>query len=197
MSLRLMLFGLITSALVGVVYVVTEPMIAESKETARQAALYALARPLLQQGELQAPQTRTLPASRPASLATELTITPISDGDQMLGVIIPLETRFGYNGTIRFLLALDQDRRVVGFRAVEHRETPGLGDQIDVKKSDWMHAFTGLGYTDLATEDWAVTPDGGIFDVFTGATITPRATVNALADTLAFFEANPALLEVE
>lgn len=197
MSLRLVIFGLITSALVGTVYVLTEPLIAKSKETARQAALYALAEPLLQHGELQLPQIRSLPASRPESLSQELTITPITDHDQTLGVIIPLETRFGYNGTIRFLLALDQDRRIVGFRVVEHRETPGLGDQIDARKSDWILGFAGLGYTDLAPDDWAVTTDGGVFDVFTGATITPRATVNALAETLAYFEANPTLLEVE
>jgi electron transport complex protein RnfG len=197
MSLRLVIFGLITSALVGTVYVLTEPLIAKSKETARQAALYALAEPLLQHGELQLPQIRSLPASRPESLSQELTITPITDRDQTLGVIIPLETRFGYNGTIRFLLALDQDRRIVGFRVVEHRETPGLGDQIDARKSDWILGFAGLGYTDLAPDDWAVTTDGGVFDVFTGATITPRATVNALAETLAYFEANPTLLEVE
>ena len=197
MSLRLVIFGLITSALVGTVYVLTEPLIAKSKETARQAALYALAEPLLQHGELQLPQIRSLPASRPESLSQELTITPITDRDQTLGVIIPLETRFGYNGTIRFLLALDQDRRIVGFRVVEHRETPGLGDQIDARKSDWILSFAGLGYTDLAPDDWAVTTDGGVFDVFTGATITPRATVNALAETLAYFEANPTLLEVE
>ena len=197
MSLRLVIFGLITSALVGTVYVLTEPLIAKSKETARQAALYALAEPLLQHGELQLPQIRSLPASRPESLSEELTITPITDRDQTLGVIIPLETRFGYNGTIRFLLALDRDRRIVGFRVVEHRETPGLGDQIDARKSDWILGFAGLGYTDLAPDDWAVTTDGGVFDVFTGATITPRATVNALAETLAYFEANPTLLEVE
>lgn len=197
MSLRLVIFGLITSALVGTVYVLTEPLIAKSKETARQAALYALAEPLLHHGELQLPQIRSLPASRPESLSQELTITPITDRDQTLGVIIPLETRFGYNGTIRFLLALDQDRRIVGFRVVEHRETPGLGDQIDARKSDWILGFAGLGYTDLAPDDWAVTTDGGVFDVFTGATITPRATVNALAETLAYFEANPTLLEVE
>lgn len=197
MSLRLVIFGLITSALVGTVYVLTEPLIAKSKETARQAALYALAEPLLQHGELQLPQIRSLPASRPESLSQELTITPITDRDQTLGVIIPLETRFGYNGTIRFLLALDRDRRIVGFRVVEHRETPGLGDQIDARKSDWILGFAGLGYTDLAPDDWAVTTDGGVFDVFTGATITPRATVNALAETLAYFEANPTLLEVE
>lgn len=197
MSLRLVLFGLIASALVGTVYVLTEPLIAESKETARQAALYALAEPLLREGDLEPPQTRALPASRPESLSEELTITRITNRDRTLGVIIPLETRFGYNGTIRFLLALDRDRRIVGFRVVEHLETPGLGDQIDARKSDWILGFSGLRYSDLTPDDWAVTADGGVFDVFTGATITPRATVNALAETLAYFEANPALLEVE
>jgi electron transport complex protein RnfG len=197
MSLRLLLVGLITSALVGTVYVLTEPMIAESKETARQAALYALAEPLLRKGELQSPQTLSLPSPRPESLSENLTITPIANQNQTLGVIIPLQTGNGYNGTIRFLLALDTDRRIVGFRVVEHHETPGLGDQIETNKSDWMLQFSGLKYTDLSADDWAVTPDGGVFDAFTGATITPRATVNALAETLAYFEANPTRLEIQ
>ena len=78
---------------------------------------------------------------------------------------------------------------------VDHKETPGLGDNIDTLKSDWILQFNGLSYGDLSPSDWAVDKDGGRFDSFTGATITPRAVVNALKETLNYLHANPQILE--
>ena len=196
MSLRLVLFGMVTAALVGAVYVMMAPLIETSKEAARQQALFSLAAPLLEDGDIAPTVNRTLPDDRPDSLAETLAITPILRNNETRGVVIPLMTREGYSGDIHFLLALDVNQTIVGFRVIEHRETPGLGDGIEHTKSDWIQQFSGLRYTDLSPEDWAVTRDGGVFDVFTGATITPRATVEALADTLAYFNTHPEVLEI-
>ena len=195
MIVRLMLFGLITSLFVGLVYVVTKPVIIEAKEQARQEKLYLLAAPLLANGRIASPVQRKLPDDAPASFENPLSITPIVTDAEQLGVVLPITAVQGYSGPIQLLLALDQQQRIVGVRAIEHRETPGLGDQIETRKSDWMLAFNGLRYDDLAPDDWAVQNDGGQFDSFTGATITPRAVVDALKETLAYLARHPVILE--
>ena len=195
MTVRLMIFGLITSLLVGLVYVMTKPVIIEAKEQARQEKLYLLAAPLLATGRIASPVQRELPDDAPASFENPLSITPIVTDVEQLGVVLPITAVQGYSGPIQLLLALDQQQRIVGVRAIEHRETPGLGDQIETRKSDWMLAFNGLRYDDLAPDDWAVQNDGGQFDSFTGATITPRAVVDALKETLAYLARHPVILE--
>ena len=195
MTVRLMLFGLITSLFVGLVYVVTKPVIIEAKEQARQEKLYLLAAPLLANGRIASPVQRKLPDDAPASFENPLSITPIVTDVEQLGVVLPITAVQGYSGPIQLLLALDQQQRIVGVRAIEHRETPGLGDRIETRKSDWMLAFNGLRYDDLAPDDWAVQNDGGQFDSFTGATITPRAVVDALKETLAYLARHPVILE--
>ena len=195
MIVRLMLFGLITSLFVGLVYVVTKPVIIEAKEQARQEKLYLLAAPLLANGRIASPVQRELPDDAPASFENPLSITPIVTDVEQLGVVLPITAVQGYSGPIQLLLALDQQQRIVGVRAIEHRETPGLGDRIETRKSDWMLAFNGLRYDDLAPDDWAVQNDGGQFDSFTGATITPRAVVDALKETLAYLARHPVILE--
>ena len=195
MTVRLTLFGLITSLFVGLVYVMTKPVIIEAKEQARQEKLYLLAAPLLATGRIASPVQRQLPDDAPASFENPLSITPIVTDAEQLGVVLPITAVQGYSGPIQLLLALDQQQRIVGVRAIEHRETPGLGDRIETRKSDWMLAFNGLRYDDLAPDDWAVQNDGGQFDSFTGATITPRAVVDALKETLAYLARHPVILE--
>ena len=195
MTVRLTLFGLITSLFVGLVYVMTKPVIIEAKEQARQEKLYLLAAPLLANGRIASPVQRELPDDAPASFENPLSITPIVTDVEQLGVVLPITAVQGYSGPIQLLLALDQQQRIVGVRAIEHRETPGLGDRIETRKSDWMLAFNGLRYDDLAPDDWAVQNDGGQFDSFTGATITPRAVVDALKETLAYLARHPVILE--
>ena len=194
MTLRLALFGLIASSLVGVIYVITEPMIIESKEDARNKRLYSLAEPLLGKGKIGNPINKVLANDAPVSLINPLPVTPINNGKLQIGAVIPFRALDGYSGTIELLLALDVERRIVGVRAIDYEETPGLGDKIDVQKTDWILQFNGLRYVDLSPTAWAVTKDGGQFDSFTGATITPRAVIEALAETLAYFETYPEIV---
>ena len=134
MTLRLASFGLITSLFVGVIYVITKPLILESKEEARIAELYALAEPLLSDGTIQTPISKELPNDAPTSLVGPLLITPIVNTTGQIGAVIPFRSTEGYSGTIQLLIALDNNQRIVGLRAIDHRETPGLGDKIDTKK---------------------------------------------------------------
>lgn len=100
----------------------------------------------------------------------------------------------GYNGNISLLVAINKAGVVTGSRVISHKETPGLGDKIDIKKSNWMNTFAQRSFAALPFEDWAVQKDGGTFDQFTGATITPRAVVKAVRDTLTYFEKHKATL---
>lgn len=93
----------------------------------------------------------------------------------------------GYAGDIRVLLGVDAAGHVIGARVLAHAETPGLGDKIEVTKDDWMLEFDGLSLGNPPEDQWAVTKDGGRFDAFSGATITPRAVVRAIRGGLEFF----------
>ena len=92
----------------------------------------------------------------------------------------------GYAGPITLLVAVAADGRVLGVRVTAHRETPGLGDRIESRRGDWIHGFRGRALGDPAAARWAVRRDGGDFDQFAGATVTPRAVVAAVRRTLEF-----------
>ncbi|MEZ5541629.1 MAG: electron transport complex subunit RsxG [Pseudomonadota bacterium] len=96
----------------------------------------------------------------------------------------------GYSGSIYLLVGIGFDGRVVGVRVVAHHETPGLGDGIDEERSDWILSFNGRSLDDPPSGRWAVRKDGGVFDQFTGATITPRAVVEAVHAALLYFRAH-------
>ena len=94
----------------------------------------------------------------------------------------------GYSGTIRTLVALDPAGRVLGARVLSHSETPGLGDKIEIEKSDWILGFNGLFLGNPRDDGWRVKRDGGRFDQFSGATITPRSVVGGVHRALKFYE---------
>jgi len=96
----------------------------------------------------------------------------------------------GYNGKIHLLIGIYRDGSLAGVRAVKHAETPGLGDGIEIRKSDWILGFDNKSLDNPSPENWAVKRDGGKFDQFTGATITPRAIVEAVRNTLIYYRDN-------
>ncbi|MEY3219727.1 MAG: hypothetical protein RIT27_1084 [Pseudomonadota bacterium] len=100
----------------------------------------------------------------------------------------------GYGGSIQLLVGITTEGNLLGVRVLSHQETPGLGDGIEEKKSQWIYSFNGLSLDYLPLEKWAVKKDGGIFDQFTGATITPRAIVKAVRKSLVFFQTQQARL---
>lgn len=94
----------------------------------------------------------------------------------------------GYSGKIKLLIGIYADGSVSGVRVISHKETPGLGDKIDEKKADWIYSFNNLSLSNPTENKWLVKKDGGEFDQFTGATITPRAVVLAIKNALLYFE---------
>lgn len=97
---------------------------------------------------------------------------------------------FGYSGEILTIMAVAPTGKILGVRVLSHTETPGLGDKIEVAKDDWVLGFEGRALGDPVASQWFVKKDGGQFDEFSGATITPRAVVKAVKSGLDFFEAN-------
>ena len=107
-----------------------------------------------------------------------------------LAVVLRFKAVNGYNGDIALLAGINRDGSLRGVRVVSHRETPGLGDAIETEKSSWIGQFVGKSLDDPSRDRWTVRRDGGEFDQFTGATITPRAIVEAVRDALRYFEAH-------
>lgn len=113
-----------------------------------------------------------------------------SKGGQINGFAIETTAKNGYSGDIDILLGVTLDLKVTGVRVLRHKETPGLGDKIELSVSDWILAFNNQTYSKTNQNLWRVKKDGGQYDQFTGATITPRAVVNTLADTLNWMDNN-------
>lgn len=113
---------------------------------------------------------------------------------EVTAVLLPLVAPEGYTESIRLIMAVDPEGELIGVRVIRHKETPGLGDQIEADKTDWIEGFKGQSLEKTPLENWQVRKDGGEFDQLTGATITPRAVVRAVARGLQFFDRNRAVL---
>ncbi|MEL7024433.1 MAG: RnfABCDGE type electron transport complex subunit G [Pseudomonadota bacterium] len=96
----------------------------------------------------------------------------------------------GYNAPIQLMIGLRPDSEVIAVRVLNHSETPGLADDIERTKSDWISSFDGQRVANASDPRWALRQDGGEFDSFTGASITPRAVVQAVRDTAAWAQQN-------
>lgn len=118
----------------------------------------------------------------------------VRQGERVVGVILPATARDGYSGDIRTLVGVRSDGSVAGVRVVAHKETPGLGDKVDLRKSPWILGFNDRSLDNPALSQWSVSKDGGAFDQFTGATVTPRAVILATRRALEYAELNQATL---
>ncbi len=103
-----------------------------------------------------------------------------------IAIVLPVTAPNGYGGAIQLLVGISNDGQITGVRVVEHHETPGLGDYIDIAKSQWIHIFDGKSLRNTPDEAWQVKKDGGEFDYVTGATITPRAVIAAVHRALQY-----------
>jgi Na+-translocating ferredoxin:NAD+ oxidoreductase subunit G len=112
-------------------------------------------------------------------------------------VILEAIAHDGYSGDIKLLIAIKYDGSISGVRVLTHKETPGLGDYIDIAKNNWIKLFDSESLTQASDKNWNVKKDGGKFDYMAGATITARAVVKAVHKTLQYFEANKQALFAE
>ncbi|MDO6688104.1 MULTISPECIES: electron transport complex subunit RsxG [unclassified Agarivorans] len=122
------------------------------------------------------------------------TIRLISVDGQVQAFVYQTTAPDGYSGAIRLLVGVNEDGSVSGVRVVQHNETPGLGDKVETRKSDWIYQFDQQKLLEEKDPRWAVKKDGGQFDAFTGATITPRAVVKAVKNVLIYHSNNQQIL---
>jgi len=130
----------------------------------------------------------TVPADELLGTKKESTIYIAKRNNKTSAFIFSPIAPNGYNGKIYLLVGIYADGSIAGTSVVKHKETPGLGDIIEERRSDWIHGFKNHSLNTLSEKQWKVKRDGGHFDQFTGATITPRAVVKAVHHTLLYFE---------
>ncbi len=115
--------------------------------------------------------------------------------DKLAAYIVETTAPDGYSGNIELIVALTAEGTVLGSRVLNHQETPGLGDKIEARRSAWIFSFNGKTVSDDNADKWAVRKEGGDFDQFTGATITPRAVINAVRNAALFVQQHPELAD--
>lgn len=182
----LLAFAVITAGVVGIIKIATNEKIAANLAFAKAQTLYELAP--IDKFELNLTDPLELPALAELGHKQPFTAYFATQQGKPALILLPVIAPDGYSGSIELLLALNLTGEVEGIRVISHQETPGLGDKIELKKSDWILSFNNKSLINPAASDWAVKKDGGEFDQFTGATITPRAIVNAVKRSLIWLE---------
>lgn len=183
-ALGLALFALVTAGVVGVTHALTWSNIQHNRTQAASQALRSLAPEPDYQLDL-TQDAITLGPVQALGQESEFKIyrARTAGGDPGL-LLLPVISHEGYSGDIKLLLAVDVEGQIQGIRILTHQETPGLGDRIERRKSDWLVQLTGQSLHQLPAPQWRVKKDGGHFDQLTGATITPRAVVSVVYQTL-------------
>lgn len=178
-------FGIIGAGLVGLSHEGTAARIADNERQALLDQLHVLVPPQYIDNDLLAD---VIEVSAPQQLGTATTrvYRARRDGEPFAAVMSPVITQ-GYSGPIQLIVAVRADGSLAGARVLSHRETPGLGDKIEVERSPWMLGFAGRSLGDPPPSGWKVKRDGGVFDQFTGATITPRAVVSGVKSALEYY----------
>ncbi|MBK8969979.1 MAG: electron transport complex subunit RsxG [Hahellaceae bacterium] len=189
----LALFATVTAGLIAVTEASTADRIRQAEEAARSRALLEVVPAELMDTPLLAGAFEINEASLLGFLEP-VTAFHVQKAGEWTAVILPWQAPEGYTGPIRGIVAIDRSGKVLGVRITSHKETPGLGDKIERRKSDWVTQFDNLSFASLEEDLWKVKKDGGHFDQMTGATITPRAVVNAVRKALSFHAHHFALL---
>jgi electron transport complex protein RnfG len=187
-GLLLGLFGVLGAGLVGLSHEGTAERIARNE---REALLDRLER-LVPADQIDNDMlSDVIDVSAPESLGAESTrvYRGRRGSEPVVAVLSPVVTQ-GYSGPIQLIVAIRRDGRLSGVRVLTHRETPGLGDKIEIERSDWVLGFDGKSLLQPPASEWKVRRDGGVFDQFTGATVTPRAVVRGVRASLEYFAAH-------
>lgn len=188
-------FALVTASVLALTHQGTKEKIAAEERAAAQKALFEVLPEHRHDNDL-LNATRPVPAEywRTLGLKSGGDMHIARQNDEIIAVILPAVAPDGYSGNINMIVAINADGTLSGVRVIAHRETPGLGDKVELAKSNWILDFEGKSLKNPPPERWQVKKDGGDFDQFTGATITPRAVVQQVKKALTVFEEHRAAL---
>lgn len=189
----LTLFASVGGALVGITFIQTDDEIKHNEKITLLRKLNNIIPPEKYDNDLLIDTITIEPNGLLGTdTATEVYRARLNNND--VAVVLTSIAKNGYNGPISLLVGIYADGTIAGVRVINHRETPGLGDAVSIRHSDWILDFDKKSLTNPKEKDWKVKRDGGIFDQFTGATITPRAVVKAVHKSLIYFSRNKAML---
>lgn len=188
-GLLLALFAISATALVALTEKNTRQQIASNEREALLEAIKVLV-PANKFDNRILQDTLTLPPTAAIGTTAPTTVYRARQNGQPSAAVFTVVAPDGYSGSIRMLVGVYYDGTLAGVRVITHKETPGLGDKIEAKRNEWILQFEGLSLDNPEKSEWKVKKDGGQFDQFTGATITPRAVVGAIRSALEYFEAN-------
>ncbi|RYU71224.1 electron transport complex subunit RsxG [Aliivibrio finisterrensis] len=186
-SLVLALFAIASTALVTITFALTKDQIAYQQQQQLLSTLNQVVPKAQHDNEL---YKACVLVKNPEALGTAqpMPIYLASLNGKHSGAAIEAIAPDGYSGAIKIIVGVDSDAMVTGVRVLSHQETPGLGDKIDIRITRWVDAFLGKTVDNFQDKSWAVQKDGGQFDQFTGATITPRAVVKAVKKAVWFYK---------
>lgn len=189
----LLAFAVGGTALLAYTHFRTDPIITASEERARMRLLTDVLGSVSFDNELlrdaiELPPSPALGTLKPAPAYRA------RRGGRVAAVVLQAVAPDGYSGRIRLLVGIRADGELTGVRVVSHHETPGLGDYVEIARSDWIRIFEGKSLAALPAGAWKVRKDGGEFDYVVGATVTPRAVIKAVHKALQYYEQNRARL---
>ena len=185
--------GFIASLFLGLVDLSTYKSIEIRQQEDEQATLSQVLPETLYDNKL-LESIVSIPGSDPAR---PIQVYVARKNGQFAGAAFRYTASGGYSGNIGLMIGVSANNEILGVRVINHAETPGLGDKIELQKSSWIVSFNGRSLENTARSLWGVRKDGGDFDQFAGATITPRAVVRGVHGGLEFFEKNKSALDAE
>lgn len=188
-ALTLIAFALVFTALLVYIFQITKEPIEKSEAAARLALFRQIVPASIHDNDILKDTLTIAPndllGNTQPSIANRARIN-----NAPAAIILEAIAHDGYSGDIKLLIAIKYNGEISGVRVLAHKETPGLGDYIDIAKDDWIKLFDAESLTKTSDKNWQVKKDGGQFDYMAGATITPRAVVKAVHKALKYFEAN-------
>lgn len=192
-ALTLLVFSVVGAGLLSGSYMLTRPTIERSELMVKLALVAQTLPPGSFDNDL-IREARVLPIDRQLGLKRPGLAYVARKQGGANAVVLEAVAPDGYAGEIRLLVGIQADGRIAGVRVTGHRETPGLGDYIEISRSPWINQFNGKSLGQPAESAWKVRKDGGEFDYLAGATITPRAVIKAVKQALQYFEQHKAEL---
>ncbi len=181
------IFSVVGTTMVAFTFEQTKEKIKENHKLATLRSLHQLVPPATHDNDI---FTDTIQVTNLKLLGSKnpVTVFRARKNNKPVAAILTAVAPDGYTGKIFLLVAIKHNGSLAGVRVVNHKETPGLGDAIEIEKSSWITQFNNVSLTNPTTKNWKVKRDGGYFDQLTGATITPRAIVKAVHKALLFYK---------
>lgn len=185
----LIMFSIVGTGLLAYIYATTLAPISKSEAEARLSLFRQIVPDNMHDNDL---LKDTIKVGPDALLGNKepIEVNRAKINNKPAAIILEAIAPDGYSGNIKLLIAIRVDGSISGVRVLAHKETPGLGDYIDILHSNWIKQFDNESFTKTAPALWHVKKDSGKFDYMTGATITPRAVVKAISKALQYYQIN-------